>query len=107
MLKASFWFTLAAFSEIAGCYAFWLWLRLKKGPEHLLYGLPFLLLFAYALTKIDAAHAGRVYATYSVIYLVASLVWMKAVENATPDCWDLLGSAICLIGAAVIILPAR
>lgn len=107
MAKSLFWFILAAFAEIAGCFAFWIWLRLGKSPAHLLWGLPTLLVFAYALTRIEASEAGRVYAAYSAIYLAAALVWMKAVEGATPDRWDLLGAGICLVGAAVIILPER
>lgn len=107
MAKSLFWFTLAAFAEIAGCYAFWMWLRMNKNTVHLLWGLPALLVFAYALTRIDATSAGRVYAAYSAIYLAAALVWMKAIEGATPDRWDLIGGGICLLGAAVIMLPAR
>jgi small multidrug resistance family-3 protein len=65
------------------------------------------LVFVYALTRIYATSAGRVYAAYSAIYLAAALVWMKAVEGATPDRWDLMGEGICLFGAFVIILPTR
>ncbi len=107
MPKSLFWFVIAAFAEIAGCFAFWKWLRLKEGPSALLYGLPALLLFAYALTRIEAEQAGRVYAAYAAIYLLASLFWMRAVEGVAPDRWDLTGAAICLIGAGVIILTPR
>ena len=33
------WFFLAALCEIAGCYAFWLWLRLDRSPLWTLPGL--------------------------------------------------------------------
>ena len=32
--------------------------------------------FAYALTRTDSACAGRAYAAYGGIYIVASLVWL-------------------------------
>jgi small multidrug resistance family-3 protein len=106
-MKSIPWFVIAAFAEIAGCYAFWLWLKLHRGPWPLLFGLPALLLFAYALTKIDTACAGRTYATYSAIYLLASLAWMRSVEGVMPDRWDLIGSAVCLAGAGIIIFTPR
>jgi small multidrug resistance family-3 protein len=44
-----------------------------------------LALFAYALTRVDAAFAGRAYAAYGGIYVAASLVWLRAVEGVRPD----------------------
>ena len=106
-MRSLLWFIVAAFAEIAGCYAFWMMLRLQKGLLPLVWGVPALLVFAYALTKIDAAHAGRVYAGYSAIYLIASLMWMRGIEGVSPDRWDMIGAAICLVGAAIIIITPR
>lgn len=106
-MKSLFWFLLAALGEIGGCFAFWMWLRLGRGPWPLLFGVPALLIFAYALTRVDAATASRSYAAYSAIYLVASLIWMRAVEHVSPDRWDLLGAAVCLAGAGIIICVPR
>lgn len=107
-MKTLFWYLVAALGEIAGCYAFWMWLRLKKGTTPLWWGVPALLVFAYALTRIDTEQAGRAYAAYSAIYLIASLAWMKSVEGVNPTGWDLIGSCICLIGAGIILIgPGR
>lgn len=106
-MKTLFWYVIAAAGELAGCYAFWLWLRTGKGPSSLVWGVPALGLFAYALTKIEAAQAGRVYAAYAAVYLLGALVWMRAVEGAAPDRWDMIGSGICLLGAGVIIFAPR
>lgn len=97
----------AAIAEIAGCFAFWAWLRLGKSPLWLVPGLASLALFAYLLTLTDAAHAGRSYAAYGGIYIAASLLWLWTVEGVRPDRWDLLGASICLIGAGVILLGPR
>lgn len=68
-----FWFVLAAFCEIAGCYAFYLWLRLGKSALWVLPGLLSLTLFALLLTRVEASYAGRAYAAYGGIYVAASL----------------------------------
>ena len=94
----------AAFAEIAGCFAFWAWLRLDRSPLWLLPGLVFLALFAFLLTRVDLAFAGRAYAAYGGIYIAASLAWLWAVEGQAPDRWDLLGAVVSLLGAAVILL---
>jgi small multidrug resistance family-3 protein len=101
---ASFGFYVAAaFAEIAGCFTFWAWLRLGRSALWVLPGLASLALFAFLLTRVDAAFAGRAYAAYGGAYIVASLLWLWFVEETRPDRWDLLGVAICLFGAAIIL----
>lgn len=100
-------YILAAFAEIGGCFAFWAWLRLGKTPLWLVPGMVSLALFAWALTRIDADFAGRAYAAYGGIYILASLVWMWVVEGTRPDRWDAAGAAICVLGAMVIIFGPR
>lgn len=97
----------AAIAEIAGCFAFWGWLRLGKSITWLLPGLLALVVFAYLLTLVPTDAAGRAYATYGGIYIVASLVWLWLVESTPPDRWDIAGASLCLIGAAVILWGPR
>jgi small multidrug resistance family-3 protein len=97
----------AAVAEIAGCFAFWAWLRLDKPAWWLVPGVLSLVLFAYLLTLVDSAFAGRAYAAYGGVYIAASLLWLWAVEGARPDRWDLAGAAICVAGAAVILFAPR
>ncbi|MGZ9086590.1 MAG: hypothetical protein ACXW3R_13885, partial [Rhodoplanes sp.] len=47
-------FVATAFVEIAGCFAFWAWLRLDKSLWWLVPGSAALLLFAYLLTLVDS-----------------------------------------------------
>jgi len=100
-------FAAAALCEIAGCFAFWAWLRLGKSALWIGPGLLSLAAFAWLLTRVDAAFAGRAYAAYGGVYIAASLLWLWAVEGTRPDRWDLAGVAICLFGAAVILLGPR
>lgn len=97
----------AALAEIAGCFAFWAWLRMDKSVWWLLPGLVSLALFAWLLTRVDAEYAGRAYAAYGGVYILSSLLWLWAVEGARPDRWDAIGAAVCLGGAAIILLGPR
>ena len=90
-MNSIFAFVGAAMAEIAGCFAFWAWLRLGKSPWWIAPGIASLALFAYLLTLADSDAAGRAYAAYGGIYIAASLVWLWAIEGTRPDRWDLIG----------------
>jgi small multidrug resistance family-3 protein len=97
----------AALAEIGGCFAFWAWLRLGHTALWLLPGMASLALFAWLLTLVETEAAGRAYAAYGGIYILASLLWLWLAEGLRPDRWDLAGALICLGGAAVILLAPR
>lgn len=106
-MRTTAFYAAAALAEIAGCFAFWAWLRLGRSVLWAVPGTLSLIAFALLLTRIDAAVAGRAFAAYGGIYIAASLAWAWAVEGLMPDRWDLGGAALCLIGAAVIIAAPR
>jgi small multidrug resistance family-3 protein len=97
----------AALAEIAGCFAFWAWLRLDRSVWWILPGVASLALFAGLLTLVDSSAAGRAYAAYGGVYIAAAIGWSWAAEGVSPDRWDLAGGAICLFGAAIILLAPR
>jgi small multidrug resistance family-3 protein len=96
-------FALAALFEIAGCFAFWLWVRRGAAAYVVVLGLASLIGFVLALTRVDSAFAGRAYAAYGGIYIAASLVWLWAAEGQRPTLTDLFGAALAVMGALVII----
>lgn len=102
-MKTFICFLLAALGELAGCYAFWGWLRLGKNIVWTVPGTLALIMFAIALTRIEASQAGRVYAAYGGIYILSSVGWLWLIENVKPDRWDLLGVLISLVGTLVIL----
>ena len=106
-MKALWVYPLAALYEIGGCFAFWAWLKLDRSPVWLVPGLASLIAFAWLLTLVPSEAAGRAFAAYGGIYIVASLAWMALVEKTAPDRWDLIGGAVCLAGAAVILFAPR
>jgi len=63
--------------------------------------------FAFVPTRVDVAFAGRAFAAYGGIYVVASLAWLYPVERQIPNNWDLIGVATCSIGTVLILLGAR
>jgi small multidrug resistance family-3 protein len=96
-------FAVAALLEIAGCLAFWAWLRRGVTPFVPALGIASLIGFALALTRVDSAFAGRAYAAYGGIYIAASLIWLWIVERQVPTRADVLGAALAIVGALVII----
>jgi small multidrug resistance family-3 protein len=100
-------YPLAALAEIAGCFAFWAWLKLDRSPLWLIPGVASLIAFAWLLTLVPTDAAGRAFAAYGGVYICASLAWMALVEKSPPDRWDLIGGAVCLIGAGVILFAPR
>ncbi len=106
MRSYAFYFA-AAFAEIAGCFAFWAWLRLGKFALWLVPGVALLALFAFLLTRVDAAFAGRAYAAYGGVYIASSLAWLWMFEGIRPDRWDLIGAVVCMLGAGLILFGPR
>ncbi len=100
-------FSVAALAEIAGCFAFWAWWRQGASMFWLLPGAASLCLFAWMLALSFLPQAGRTYAAYGGIYIVASLLWLWWVEGLRPDRWDVTGAVMCLAGASVILLSHR
>lgn len=100
-------FAAAAIAEIAGCYAVWAVARLGASKLWLVPGIACLVLFAWLLSRVDVAAAGRAYAIYGGIYIAASLAWLWVIEREVPDRWDVAGAAICIAGACVILFGPR
>jgi small multidrug resistance family-3 protein len=103
MLPSLAWYSLAALCEIAGCFSFWAWLRNGKNGLWVIPGMASLALFAFALTRVESEMAGRAYAAYGGIYIVASILWLWLVEKSLPDRWDLLGGVACVLGTLLIL----
>lgn len=100
-------YPLAALAEIAGCFAFWSWLRLGVSKLWLVPGCASLIAFARLLTLVPAEAAGRAYAAYGGVYIATSLLWLWTVEGVRPDRWEAIGAIVSMAGAAIILLGPR
>jgi len=105
-LKTLCLFLLTALAEIIGCYLPYLWLREGKSIWLLLPAALSLAVFAWLLSLHPAA-AGRVYAAYGGVYIFTAILWLWAVDGIRPTGWDLLGSAVALVGMAIIMFAPR
>ena len=70
-------------------------------------GIVSLIVFAVLLTRINSMFAGRTFAAYGGVYIVASLLWLWIIEGQRLDKWDILGAIICIAGAALILFGHR
>lgn len=100
-------YLMAAVAEIAGCFAFWAWLRHGQNGLWVLPGLVSLAVFAWLLTLAPSDQAGRAYAAYGGVYIASSIAWLWLVEQRRPDTWDLIGGAMAIAAAAVILFGPR
>ena len=106
VLTTFFLFVLTAIAEILGCY--FPYLILNQGRSYWL-SLPAALslaIFVWLLTLHPAA-SGRIYAAYGGIYIFTALMWLRYVDQVMLSRWDVIGGAIVLLGAAVIILQPQ
>lgn len=106
-MHTALFFAAAAFFEIAGCFAFWAVVRNGASALWLAPGVVSLVAFGALLTQVDAAMAGRAFAAYGGAYVAASLIWLWAVEGFRPDRWDMMGGAVCVVGAAIVVFGPR
>ncbi|MFG3454665.1 MULTISPECIES: YnfA family protein [Pseudomonadaceae] len=106
MIKTFALFALTAVAEIVGCYLPYLWLRQGKSIWLLVPAALSLGLFAWLLSLHPTA-AGRVYAAYGGVYIGTAILWLWLVDKIRPTGWDLLGSAVALLGMAIIMFAPR
>lgn len=94
-------FFFAALLEIGGGYLVWRWLRDHKGK--ILGVIGALVLFSYGVVMtLQPTTFGKAYATYGGIFIVASLIWGYWIDKKRPDRFDIIGSAVVLIGVAIM-----
>ncbi|MGH1600770.1 YnfA family protein [Campylobacter majalis] len=106
MIVEIIFYIVAGFFEILGCFMFWEYFKNDKPVWFLAIGVASLMLFAFVLTRVESEFAGRAYAAYGGIYIICSLLWLNFVEKQSFSKFDLIGSAIALCGALIIIYPS-
>lgn len=107
MLTSLLFFLLAGLAEIGGGYLVWLYLREGKPLWYGLVGGVVLIAYGVIPTFQPEASFGRVYAAYGGIFVVLALLWGWQVDRKTPDLYDWIGAAFCLLGIAVIMWAPR
>lgn len=106
--RSALLFLMAGICEIGGGYLVWLWLRDSRAIW--IGALGGLILFVYGIMPTLQPHTftfGRIYAAYGGAFIVLALLWAWWLEGQKPDRYDLLGAAVALTGAAIIIYAPR
>jgi len=100
------YFVLAGLAEIGGGYLVWLWLR---DGRSVLFGIAgFVVLAAYGvIPTLQPAGFGRVYAAYGGIFVMLAALWGWGIDGVQPDRWDIIGSAVSVFGALLIMFGPR
>ena len=100
-------FVLAALFEIGGAWLVWQGWREHRGLWFIAAGVIALGLYGFVATFQPDPNFGRILAAYGGVFVAGSLVWGVIVDKFRPDRYDLIGTAICVIGVAVIMYAPR
>ncbi|MGH9244121.1 MAG: YnfA family protein [Acidimicrobiales bacterium] len=100
-------FVVAAIAEIGGAWLVWQGVREHRGIAFIGVGIAALGAYGFVATFQEDNNFGRVLAAYGGIFVAGSLAWGVVADGFRPDRYDLIGSAICLLGVAVIMYAPR
>jgi len=95
-------FIVAALAEIGGAWLIWQAVRENRGWWFALLGIVALGAYGFFAALQPEANFGRVLAAYGGVFIAGSLAWGIVVDGFRPTTWDYVGSAIALVGAAII-----
>lgn len=99
-------FVATAIAEIVGCYLPYLWLK-GRAPVWVVGPAALSLMLFVSLLSLHPTDAGRVYAAYGGVYVATALVWLWLVDGVRPHFWDITGSAVAVLGMAIIMFAPR
>lgn len=106
-LRSVLLFVLAAVAEIGGAWLVWQGVREHRGVAWVGAGIVALAAYGFVATLQPDANFGRILAAYGGIFVAGSLAWGRFVDGFRLDRFDYAGSAICLVGVAVIVYAPR
>ena len=94
-------------AEIGGAWLIWQGVREHRGVAFVGAGIVALAAYGLVATGQPDANFGRILAAYGGIFVAGSLAWGTVVDGFKLDRFDLAGTAICLMGVAVIMCTPR
>ena len=107
VLRSILLFVVAAVAEIGGAWLIWQGVREHRGAAWVGAGIVALAGYGFVATLQPDANFGRILAAYGGVFVAGSLVWGRIVDGFRPDRFDVAGSALCLVGVAVIMYSPR
>ncbi|GIP29607.1 hypothetical protein J23TS9_47370 [Paenibacillus sp. J23TS9] len=106
-MRSLFLFLAAGLAEIGGGYLVWLWIKESRPWWYGLVGALVLILYGIIPTLQHFPSFGRVYAAYGGVFIVLALLWGWGIDKNTPDLYDWIGAAFCLVGVSIILWAPR
>jgi small multidrug resistance family-3 protein len=100
-------FIIAGLAEIGGGYMVWLWLRESKPLWYGIIGSLILVAYGIIPTLQSFPTFGRVYAAYGGVFVVLAVLWGMFVDKKTPDMYDWIGAAVCVVGVSIMLWAPR
>jgi small multidrug resistance family-3 protein len=105
--RTSLLFGLAAIAEIGGCWLIWQSVRESRPWWLAIGGVLALAAYGFVAAAQSDSHFGRVLAAYGGVFVAGSLLWGVVFDGFRPTRWDLIGAAICIVGAGIIMAAPR
>lgn len=105
--KSILLFVAAALLEIGGAWLIWQGVREHRGWLWMGVGVAALGAYGFVATLQPEANFGRILAAYGGVFVAGSLLWGMAADGFRPDRWDVIGSAVCLLGVGLIMYAPR
>lgn len=107
ILRMILLFAVAAAAEIGGAWL--IWQAVREGRPWWWAGVGIMALGAYGFvaTLQPEPNFGRILAAYGGVFVAGSLAWGMLIDGFQPDRWDYIGSAVCLLGVALIMFVPR
>jgi small multidrug resistance family-3 protein len=83
-----------------------LWIRQKK---KIIFGIVGgIILFTYGIIPtLQPSNFGRIYAAYGGFFIISSILWGMMVDKKRPDKFEIIGSIVAVLGAAIIFYAPR
>lgn len=106
VLKSLALFLAAGVCEIGGGWLVWKWRKENWHWGFFILGSGILIAYGIIPTLQEQGF-GRVYAAYGGFFIFLSFAWAWAFDDVRPDRWDLIGSAIAIVGVCVIMFVPR
>lgn len=107
MASAILLFLLAGLAEIGGGYLVWLWLRESRPVWYGVAGSLILIAYGMLPTMQSFPNFGRVYAAYGGVFIIMAVIWGWLVDKKTPDFYDWVGAAVCMLGVVIMLWAPR
>lgn len=107
VLRSVLLFGVAAVAEIGGCWLVWQSVRDHRGWLFAVGGVLALSAYGFVAALQPDSAFGRVLAAYGGVFIAGSLAWGVLVDGLRPTRWDIAGSLVALVGAALIIYQPK